>query len=118
MAQTPVIPQRTMQEIRAELTKAAEARQAGNEGMARVCSRRAAGQAVSAYLEKFPHPDWGTSAVNRLAGMKLDTTMPPDVRQAAERLTARVNEEHQLPFAADPITDAEAIIRHLESLTS
>ena len=113
-----MIPEHIMEDVRLELARAAEAQQEGNEGMARVCARRAAGKALSAHLENFPHPEWGTSAVNRLAGLELDSTMPPDVRQAAARLTARVDKDHQLPFAADPISDAEAIIRHLESLTS
>ncbi len=103
-------------QIRVELDRAIRAREQGNEGLARVCARRAAGRALAAYVEKFPRPGWGSSALDRLRGLEQDTQAPEGVRRAAMRLTARVTEDHILPFADDPLEDARLIIGHVRRL--
>ena len=91
-------------QIEAELARAETARAEGNEGMARVCARRAAGLAVGGGPR--------LSAVDRLRALAADGTVPGEVRQAAERLTARLRPDHTLPFEADPLEDARLIVRH------
>jgi hypothetical protein len=105
-----------LRKAQAELARAHEARSKGNEGMARVCARRAAGYALAAYVESQPDLKWGVSAVSRLAGLAQDETQPGEIRSAAERLTARLTPEHTLPFDEDPLADAQAVIGHVERL--
>jgi hypothetical protein len=41
----------------------------------------------------------------------MDEALPPHIRLAASRLTARVDEAFSLPFVQDPLADALEIIR-------
>jgi len=41
----------------------------------------------------------------------MDEALPPHIRLAASRLTARVDEAFSLPFDQDPLQDALEIIR-------
>ena len=94
--------------IARELALAEQARQAGNEGRARVCARRAAGWAVTAGA--------GTSAARtaywQLQRIAQDSAQPAHIRSAATHLTLRITTSHQLPGEADALSDARCIIRH------
>jgi hypothetical protein len=94
-----------------ELTLAQKSREQGNEGRARVCARRAAGWAV----ESIYRPETGQSlpeanAYRFLVWFKEHERFPQNLRNAAARLTARVDEDFKLPFAEDPLDDAKLII--------
>ena len=98
--------------IAVELKTAQRAREAGNEGMARVCARRAAGAAISHWLERHPRQGWGADTMGQLRSLEHDESAPPDVREAAARLTAKITQHFTPPFPTDPIADSRVIINH------
>jgi len=103
----------TQRVIEAELTAGRQARKAGNEGMVRVCVRRAAGAALGFWLETHPRQGWGMDAMTRLKGLAQAVDVSGEVRDAASRLTARVTPAFTSPHTTDPLEDARIIIRHL-----
>jgi hypothetical protein len=95
-------------EIESERRAMWRARQAGNEGRARVCARRAAGQALRRRYGAGREPgnaytwlQWASSA-----GEVSDV-----VRRAAQRLAARVLPGGRPADDDDPLADAELILR-------
>jgi hypothetical protein len=97
--------------IEAELTLAREAQAAGQAGKARVCARRAAGWALRAwYRRQDANEGWEGDAMKQLGRLREDTRVPDPLRQAAVRLTTKVDENHELPFVADPVVDAQSIV--------
>jgi HEPN domain-containing protein len=94
-------------DIQAELEKARQARQRGNEGRARVCARRAAGIAVREYLSRRGVRPPSTSAYDLLNQIRDDPYLSPGLKRIAEHLTLRVTEEFKLPVDADLVAEAE-----------
>ena len=99
--------------VASELAMARAARQKGNEGMARVCARRAAGWAAAWHLARRTGRPFGVNAYDTLLLLARWQGAPPDLRAAARRLTTRITLDHRLPFDEDPLQDAEAIVRAL-----
>jgi hypothetical protein len=97
-----------------ELAAARLAQQAANPGRARVCARRAAGWAIRAWYQAREGPAWTGDAMKQLQRLAAEPAVPASARAAAERLLTKVDHDHQLPFAEDPIEDAELIIAALE----
>lgn len=106
-----------MESIRKELGTAARAMGRGNQGMARVCARRAAGIAIAFWLQSHPRDGWGTDAINHLRSLQHERSMPATVRDAAFRLTSRVTPEFTSPHSSNPVDDSRIIILHLLNLT-
>ena len=101
--------------IEAELRQAADAIARGNDGMARVCARRASGTALRAWSRAkgiSAPPD----AQSLLKLASSDPGLPAEIRQAAERLSTSVADRDSLPFSDDPVGDAMLIVDTLESL--
>lgn len=100
-------------QVAAELVRAQRARQAQNAGQVRVCARRAAGWALGGKPDDRAGVEAGKAgnAYQALRSAADDEALPPTVRQAARRLTARVDEAFSLPFDQDPVEDALQIIR-------
>ena len=96
--------------IEKEFKIAAGAQTAGNEGMVRVCARRAAGTAIGYWLAIHREKNWGVDAMNRLKNLQRDGSMPPQVQEAARRLTTKITEQFRSPFPTDPIADSRIII--------
>lgn len=94
-------------EIQAEFEKAAQARQRGNEGQARVCARRAAGIAIREYLSRGGIRPPSTSAYDLLNSIKEDPLLPQDLKLLADHLTIRVTEEFKLPVDVDLVEEAK-----------
>jgi len=114
----PMEREQALAQIRKELATADQAKKAGNEGMVRVCARRAAGVAITFWLEFNPRQGWGVDAMNQLRSLALDDSFPLPVREAAERLNTKVTEQFTSPFTIDPVQDSRTIIeRLLESAT-
>jgi HEPN domain-containing protein len=89
-----------------ELEQARMARQVGNEGMARVCSRRAAGVVIAEFLER----DRGelpstTSAFSLLKRLRDDSEIPQQVRAVVGHFITPINFDHELPSKADLIAE-------------
>jgi hypothetical protein len=101
-------------EIEAELEKAERARQAGNEGRARVCARRAAGIAARAFLARHAVRLRDPSAYSALQALAEFPGLSPNLRTAALHLTTRLTEAFTLPVDADLISDARKLIGGLD----
>lgn len=100
-------------EIRKEMADAETARQAGNEGRARVCARRAAGIAARDWLTRNGVRVGNTSAYETLKMLSESPTLDPDMLQAAIHLTMRVSEAFTLPEGVDLIEEARLLTRKL-----
>jgi len=96
--------------VEKELAQAHKARAMGNEGQARVCARRAAGIAIREWYKRRAEAGWHGDAMKQLQRLQADMLAPEEVRAAARRLTTVVSLDHRLPFADDPIEDAQGII--------
>jgi hypothetical protein len=101
-----------VRQIEAEFATAHRAGAAGNDGMVRVCARRAAGIAIGCWLARHPRTGWTADALGRLRSVAADSWFPEGVRRAAHRLTMRVKEDFTAQSELDPIADARAIIEH------
>jgi uncharacterized protein (UPF0147 family) len=106
-----------LEKIEQELGKATEGLHNGNDGLARVCARRAVALASQHWAEQRNNPAWQGDAMQQLRQIQGETTFPSSVREAAQRLLTKVNEQAQLPITTDPITDAHIILDHLHSGT-
>ena len=100
-------------EIDSELEKAEQARALQNEGLARVCARRAAGIAIREYLSRQGIRPPSTSAYDLLNLLKDDPRLSPDLKQIADHLTLRVTEEFKLPVDADLVAEARKFCEDL-----
>lgn len=103
-------------QFEAELARAEQARAAGNEGMARVCARRAAGVALRAFFLDHGLPVPSSSAMDILEQLRSDPGFAPEVRAVAEHLLQRVNPEYQLPIQADLLAETRWLIATLQDL--
>ncbi len=100
-------------EIQAEFEKAERARARGNEGQARVCARRAAGIAARHYFERRGEAATTPSAYDLLQMLAADPEVPARVREAASRLTIRVDEAFKLPPEIDLLAEARVLCEAL-----
>ena len=96
-----------------EIEHASAARKKGNEGMARVCARRAAGAVIGEYFRQNNLPDASDSTYDRLRTLRDLPDVPQHVKEVARRLVQRVTPQHKLPFEADLIADAETLREQL-----
>lgn len=98
--------------IEKEFSHAVQAAGEGNNGMVRVCARRASGVAIRFWLQQHPRKFWGMDAMNQLRNVHLDQSVPLVVRSAARRLTQRITEEFDSPRKFDPVEDSRLIVNH------
>lgn len=101
--------------IAEELARGEAARQAGLEGRARVCARRAAGAAIREYLDLRGLIPQGGSAYDLLAGFQQMPETPADWREVAEALLVRVDESFSLPAQVDLLAQARWLAEQLEA---
>lgn len=115
---TDVVKEITIMNIDAELSRAKQAVNEGNIGMARVCARRACGSAIAFWLQNNPRDSYGESAMNQLRSIHSDDTIPKEVKDAAERLTTHVANQSDSTFTSDPIADAEILTNYFLNVKS
>ena len=96
--------------IEKELANAENARQNENEGMARVCARRAAGLAAQDFLFRQGVQLRRGSAYDALKLLVSYPGLEPHLQAAAAHLTATVSQEFTLPEEIDLIADARNLI--------
>jgi hypothetical protein len=101
-----------------EIDNAQSARQAGNEGKARVCARRAAGLAAAEYLQYRGIALSGPSAYDHLRRLQSLADKPESSAPILERLLMRVNTDFALPVEVDLIEDARQLRRILKDTVS
>ena len=100
-----------------ELERLEHAHKIRNFGMARVCGRRASGMAIGFWLEQEPREAYGNSYLAHLKALVDDERVHPEVRRAAQRLTAHKNVVNRQETSLDPLADAVLIIRYVERQT-
>jgi hypothetical protein len=100
-------------QVHLELEHAREARLAGNEGLARVCARRAAGLAARDFLIHQRVPLRSLSAMDALHALAGFPGLDPELVTAAFHLTVRVTDKFTLPVEADLIVDAHLLCEKL-----
>ncbi len=103
------------EQIEQELRKAAEGLQSGNDGLARVCARRAVSIAMHQWVNQQDKATSQGDAIHQLRTIQKHPTFPLPIKEAAQRLLTKVTEQQQLPITTDPITDARIILDHLKS---
>lgn len=96
-----------------EIERAEAARLAGNEGMARVCARRAAGIAIREFLARRGTAWRSPSAYALLHTLQSMDDLPAEAILAAERLLMRVTPEFSLPIQADLIIESRRLAEAL-----
>lgn len=96
-----------------EINQAKKARSDGNEGKARVCARRAAGEIVREYLSRTGFRLETRSAYDYLRCIISIPDLPDNVYQSAHNLLLRVDLEHQLPVGIDLVEDTERLYQAL-----
>jgi len=98
--------------IRQELQTARQALKDGNNGMARVCARRAAGAAIGFWLRENGRTGWGVDAMSHLRHLENEPSFPPEIQTAAARLAAKATPKSSSP-STDPLHDCRIIVEHL-----
>ena len=96
-----------------ELDLAQQDRARENEGQARVCARRAAGALLREYFTRRGLSQRSASAMDLLKTLLELDDLPSEVRQAAERLTLRVDPDFQLPAEIDLLAETQILARAL-----
>ncbi len=98
-----------------ELSAAEESWKKGLDGRARVCCRRAVGEALRTYRRDYvqQNPIHATGLLT-LFSRRDDVPLP--IRQAAARLTKNVRDRLSPEFTFNPILDAKKIIAFLKQL--
>ena len=96
-----------------EIQRAENARNAGNEGMARVCARRAAGVVAGEYLRIQGIPLSDPSAYVRLKVLQHLPQTPAPVKDIVDHFLIRINPDHNLPVQADLIAEARWLASEL-----
>jgi hypothetical protein len=97
----------------AEISQARIARQSGNEGMARVCARRAVGILLGEYFSRQGITNSGSSAYDRLRLFQRLPHLAPPVRQVIDHFLAHVAPDRTLPGNFDLIAEAEWLASHI-----
>ena len=103
-------------QIEQEFAKAEKGIQEGNEGLARVCARRAVALGVQTLAARSGAPGWPGDAMHQLHKIQAEETFPQEVRKAAQRLVTTVTQQDRAPMSTNPIADARLILAHLDQL--
>ncbi len=93
-------------EYQNEIEHALLARSTGNEGMARVCARRAAGIVIGEYLIRQGRTTLTHSAYDRIATFNDLPDLEQKYKEIANHFLLKVNPDHKLPSEADLINEA------------
>jgi len=101
--------------IAKELATGRAALKAGNDGMVRVCARRASGQAITWFVT-IRKLSWPPDAMAQLRMLAEDSGFPQAARDAATRLTTKITDRFTYPFSTDPLGDAQIIIDAINGL--
>jgi hypothetical protein len=99
--------------FQAEINRAENARSVGNEGMARVCARRAVGIVLGEYFQRNKIPLDNLSAYSRLRYNEKIPGISNDLLIKIQHFLVRVSPDYTLPVDADLIVEAQQIRRIL-----
>lgn len=107
------IPNDWKDRLQRELDQAESARREGNEGMARVCARRAAGIVIGEYLRRRGTPAATANAYELLKMLAEQPDVSPKVREVSRHMLLRITPDHQLPVEADLVGEARWLAAEL-----
>ncbi len=96
-----------------EMEQAILARSRGNEGMARVCARRAAAIIIGEFLLRRGYTQPDPSVYDRL---RLFTSLPDvneDIKAITSHFLLRVSNDHTFPGQIDLVSEAEWLKKNL-----
>jgi hypothetical protein len=96
-----------------EIQRGEQARMKGNEGMARVCARRAAGEVVREYFQRQNFPLSKPSALNALKTLSQSDQASPRVREIATHFVWQITTEHLLPGNVDLLAEVKWLANEL-----
>ena len=96
-------------QFQAEISHAIAAREKGNEGMARVCARRAAGVVIGEVLRRRGFTSLPPSIYDRWQMFADIPGLPPQYKDIAAHFLVRVTPEHTLPLPVDLIAEAQQL---------
>lgn len=104
--------------VRKELDTAKAARGRGNEGMARVCARRAAGWAVKAYLAEKGTDLNSPSVLLQMRHLQKDADLGPNIQKILKHLLIpkqkdTLESDSYFPPNIDLLAEAQQLIRAL-----
>ncbi|MEC4675179.1 MAG: hypothetical protein VST68_13400 [Nitrospirota bacterium] len=105
------------EQIEQELAKAATGLREGNDGLARVCARRAVALGAQNRMERSGVSAPPADAMHQLRKIQEDEEFPLWVREVAQRLLTKVTQRDQVPMSTDPIADARLILTYLDQHT-
>ena len=102
-------------QMETELERAERARREVNEGMARVCARRAAGAVIREFLarQQIVLPRSTVSAMQHLKYLRDTPSLPLEVRTRAGHFLMNITPDHVLPVEADLVSEARWLAAHL-----
>jgi hypothetical protein len=89
-----------------ELAHAQAARASGNEGMARVCARRAVGILIGEYLRLRGISYAKPSAYDRIKYLLDLDSVPVEAQRVLAHFLLRIDTDHNLPLEVDLIGEA------------
>lgn len=96
-----------------EIEQATHARNAGNEGRARVCARRAASFLIAEYLNRQGMQITSSSAHDRLRYFSTLPGLSPAAYEITGHLLMRVDKTFSLPDKIDLIADTQRLAQEL-----
>ncbi len=96
-----------------EIEHAVAARGAGNEGMARVCARRAAGIIIGEYLHRHGDARPKDNAYDRLARFMALPEIDDQVKEVCSHFLMKVDLQHKLPGDPDLVAEVNWLERAL-----
>lgn len=96
-----------------EIQRAEIARSKGNEGMARVCARRAAGIAIEEYLDKTANKFESNSTLAKLEYINSLPIIPDNIKKTISDLLIHVTPEHTHPRNSDLVSEARKLREEL-----
>lgn len=100
-------------EYEKEIEHAISARAKGNEGMARVCARRAAGVIIREYLFRRGYASLSSSAYERLSMFSSLPDVDEQLKNISNHFLMKVNNDHNLPLDADLISEVQWLTNNL-----
>lgn len=96
-----------------ELQRAQQARTGGNEGMARVCARRAAAEVIREYCRRQEIPLPQSSVLHALKMLSQSKHVAPHIREIAAHFLWQITTEHTLPDGVDLIAEVQGLAQEL-----
>lgn len=96
-----------MSDYQKELSHAINARVKGNEGMARVCARRAASIIIGEYLHRHGYTHLYNSIFDRLEIFNTLPGLSSNQKKVANHFLLKVDLDHRLPGDVDLVSDVQ-----------